>query len=73
MMHSKTENKRDIRKTVDFDIELYETIDQMATIKNCSFSYACYVLLQSAIREKQRKKKNRSENFPDDTRSGHAE
>jgi hypothetical protein len=55
-MHSKTENKRDIRKTVDFDLETYRLVDEMATVKNCSFSYMVYVLLQSAIREKQRKR-----------------
>jgi hypothetical protein len=56
MMHSKTENKRNIRKTVDFDPDTYLTIDNMAAAKNCSFSYMSYVLLQFAIKEKQRKK-----------------
>lgn len=63
-MHSKTKNTRDIRKTVDFDLDLFETIDQMRIVKNCSFSYVCYVLLQYAVKEKQRKRKNRNEGQP---------
>lgn len=73
MNYHKTVNERNIPKTVHFDIELFNLIDQMRIVKNCSFSYACYVLLQSAIREKQRKKKIHPQNNPDDPRSGHAE
>lgn len=44
------------RKTVDIDENLEKTIQGMADKKNWSFSYMSYMLLQSAVKEKNRKK-----------------
>ena len=52
------------RNTVYMDAELKKAIDIVADKKSWSFSHACYVLLQSAIKERQRKKnKNQSESI----------
>ena len=72
MDYHKTVNERNIPKTVHFDLELFNLVDQMRIVKNCSFSYACYVLLQSAIREKQRKRKNRTEDNAGDVVQGNS-
>jgi hypothetical protein len=45
-----------LRVTVDMDNELKAIIKQMADERNVAFSYMSYVLLQSAVREKQRKR-----------------
>jgi len=50
------------RKTVDIDEQLEKTIQDMADAKKWSFSYMSYVLLQYAIKEKQRKNRRK----PDD-------
>lgn len=59
-----------VRKTIDITEELQKTIEKMADAKNWSFSYMCFVLLQQAVKEKNRKKKsanakNNSTNHPD--------
>ena len=46
-----------LRATTDMDLELKDTIHGMAKEKNWSFSYMCYVLLNQAVKEKNRKKK----------------
>jgi hypothetical protein len=48
---------RPIRRTVDFDQEAYLDICGIASARSWSFSYTCYVLLQSALKERNRKKK----------------
>jgi len=48
--------ERKIRRTVDFDEPMYDFITEMTKNKKWSFSYACYVLLQQAVKEKNRKK-----------------
>lgn len=53
-----------VRATIDMDFELKDTIHKMAQDKNWSFSYMSYVLLQYAIKEKQRKKKGNNERKP---------
>jgi hypothetical protein len=45
------------RSTVYMDKELKSVIDDMADKKTWSFSHMCYVLLQQAVKEKNRKKK----------------
>lgn len=53
--------KNMLRATVDMDFDLKDTIHSMAQEKKWSFSKMAYVLLQYAVREKQRKKsKNNS-------------
>ena len=49
-------NQPKTRKTVYFDEELEKTVQEMADRKNWSFSYMSYVLLQQAVKEKNRKK-----------------
>jgi antitoxin component of RelBE/YafQ-DinJ toxin-antitoxin module len=62
-MQNNAKNREfETRNTVYMDADLKKTIDDVADKKNWSFSHACYMLLQSAIKEKQRKsKKNHSE------------
>lgn len=50
------------RKTIDIDETLEKVIQDMADAKKWSFSYMGYVLLQYAIKEKQRKNRRK----PDD-------
>lgn len=50
------------RKTIDIDESLEKTIQEMASAKKWSFSYMSYVLLQYAVKEKQRKNRRK----PDD-------
>ena len=45
------------RKTIDMTEELETEIQDMADEKKWSFSYMSYVLLQQAVKEKNRKKK----------------
>jgi hypothetical protein len=45
-----------LRATVDMDFDLKDEIHDMAKKKNWAFSYMCYVLLQQAVKEKNRKK-----------------
>ena len=45
------------RDTVDMTNELKAEIQEMADERNWSFSYMSYVLLQQAVKEKNRKKK----------------
>ena len=52
------------RSTVYMDSDLKKVIDDMADEKIWSFSHMCYVLLQGAVREKLRKKKNNNERTP---------
>lgn len=47
-----------VRKTVEMDVQLAESVQKMADGKNWSFSYMSYVLLQQAVKEKLRKSKN---------------
>lgn len=54
--------KPTLRKTIELDTDLYDTIEAMAKEKGWSFSYMSYILLQYAIKEKHRKKKNSSQN-----------
>lgn len=64
-MQNKVENREfETRNTIYMDSDTKKAIDDVASKKNWSFSHACYVLLQSAIREKQRKKKNNNEHHP---------
>ena len=44
------------RIAIQIDLELYKTIQEMALKKNWSESYTAYVLLQQAVKEKNRKK-----------------
>lgn len=55
-MHSAHETK--IRKTIDMDNGLSDAIQALADEKKWSFSYMSYVLLQQAVKEKNRKKKS---------------
>jgi hypothetical protein len=48
------------RKTIDIDETTEKAIQDMADAKKWSFSYMSYVLLQYALKEKQRKKKGSS-------------
>ena len=45
------------RDTVDMTNELKAEIQEMADERNWAFSYMSYVLLQQAVKEKNRKKK----------------
>ena len=45
-----------VRIYIQIDIPLAETIKEMAKKKNWSESYMSYVLLQQAVKEKNRKK-----------------
>lgn len=49
------------RNTVYMDADLKAAIDEIANKKNWGFSYTCYVLLQQALREKNRKKIKKTE------------
>lgn len=51
-----------VRKTVDMTEELELQIQEFADEKKWSFSYMSYVLLQYAIKEKQRKKLPKKDN-----------
>ena len=42
--------------TSRIDMELHKTIKEMADKKNWPFDYTVYVLLQQAVKEKNRKK-----------------
>lgn len=46
-----------VRATIDIDLELKETVQEMAKKKNWSFSYMSYVLLSQAVNERRRKRK----------------
>ncbi len=46
-----------VRATIDIDLELKETVQEMAKEKNWSFSYMSYVLLSQAVNERLRKRK----------------
>jgi hypothetical protein len=50
-----------IRITSDCDTGLKKIIQEMADKKNWPFSYMSYVLLQQAVKEKNRKKKPATE------------
>ena len=56
------EDVKYIRKTIQLEPELSNTIEGMAERNNWSFSYMCSVLLQQAVKEKLRKKKGAKEN-----------
>ena len=56
MIQSITLPERPIRRTIDFDQELFDQINEISMKKAWSFSYTTYVLLQQAIKEKNRKK-----------------
>jgi len=49
------------RKTIDIDETLEKIIQEMADSKKWSFSYMSYVLLQYAVKEKQRKSRHKSD------------
>lgn len=49
-----------VRKTIEIDTDLEKTIQEWADSRNWSFSYASYVLLQQAVKERTRKRKNAS-------------
>lgn len=51
---------RKIRRTIDFDDNLINQVEEFAKKRNFSFSYMVYVLLQQAIKEKTRKIKTTS-------------
>lgn len=46
-----------IRKTIDMDEALVNGIQSLADEKKWSFSYMSFVLLQQAVKERNRKKK----------------
>lgn len=48
---------RKVRKTIDIDTTLESIIQDMADKRIWSFSQMAYVLLQQAVKEKNRKKK----------------
>lgn len=50
-----------IKKTIYLDAELINSIDELARKKDWMFSKMCYVLLQQAVKEKNRKKKAATE------------
>lgn len=52
-----------IRATVDMDFDLKDQIHALAQEKRWSFAYTCYFLLNSAIKERNRKKKPHSESI----------
>jgi hypothetical protein len=49
------------RHTIYMDFELQFQIQEICSKKNWGFSHACYVLLQQALREKNRKKAKKTE------------
>lgn len=51
-------NQTKVRKTIEMDMELSDDIQKMADEKKWSHSYMSYVLLQQAVKEKKRKRKN---------------
>lgn len=59
--------------TSRIDMELHKIISEMADKNDRSFDYTVYVLLQYAVKEKSRKKKeNNSQYNPTDIRKGYA-
>lgn len=59
MMQSAHEKTKFLRKTIDIDTDLVNIIQDMADKKTFgSFSKMSYLLLQSAVNEKLRKKKS---------------
>lgn len=50
-----------VRKTIEIDIELSNTIQELADKQKWSFSKMGAVLLQQAAKERNRKKKNAKE------------
>ena len=56
MNHSAHGETKFLRKTIDIHPDTVEEIEIIAKKSNRSFSYTCYVLLQQAIKEKNRKK-----------------
>jgi hypothetical protein len=62
MQNNAEKTEFETRSTVYMDKTLKEVIDSMADKKSWSFSHTCYVLLQYAIKEKQRKSRRK----PDD-------
>jgi hypothetical protein len=51
-----------VRKTVDITSDLEREVQSIADEKKWSFSYTSYVLLQQAVKEKNRKKKHPIQN-----------
>lgn len=47
-----------VRKTIEMDTDLAKIIQDMADAKKWAFSYMAYDLLQQAVKEKTRKRKN---------------
>lgn len=47
-----------VRKTIEIDTDTAIEIQQLADKSNWSFSYMGYVLLQQAIKERNRKRKS---------------
>jgi len=45
-----------VRKTIEIDNDLCKEIEDMADEKKWSFSYMGYVLLQQAVKERNRKR-----------------
>lgn len=62
MQNNVVKKEFETRNTVYMDAELKKSIDDVANKRNWSFSHACYILLQSAIKEKQRKSKKSNSN-----------
>ena len=60
------------RITSDINEDLKQEIQGMADDKKWSFSFMVSVLLQYAVREKQRKKKNNSQYNPANSRQNDA-
>jgi len=56
MGRNKLYTEQTVRIYIQIDIPLAETIREMAKKKNWSDSYMSYVLLQQAVKEKNRKK-----------------
>ena len=56
MGRKKIYTEETVRIYIQIDIPLAETIKEMAKKKNWSESYTAYVLLQQAVKEKNRKK-----------------
>lgn len=55
-----------VRKTIEIDEQLSISIQEMANKQKWSFSTMGYVLLQQAVKERSRKKKNAKEvHIPD--------
>lgn len=57
MIQSITLPERPIRRTIDFDQELFDKINEICFDKAWSFSYTSFILLQQAVKERNRKKK----------------